>query len=340
MGPDAIAERKTEHGNPLPLLGLTVRLTLWNFECQPAPIKCEKWGKAILDALASRRLLPGEASKFAGRFGWASCNIFGRVGRGLLRPIHDQCRSKHARIGVQLRLSLEWWEEVLRTQVRALRPWAANHAHSVNLFADASGTPPYLGAVVIADGRVWFTHMEVPWSLLRNFLPREDAQILGLELPSIALGLCTFYWLLRRRNVRVWSDNTGSEGSLRKGAARQFDHSCLVRCMRLKAIELQANLRVDRVSTDDNVGDGPSRRDVALLRAMGAIEASRTCARVRHRTRPPSRVPCQVAPHLDDRFWEPAAWESLKLRFMQQRGCPKNRPSACEPGGGGHVRFV
>ena len=40
---------------------------------------------------------------------------------------------------------------------------------------------------------------------------REDAQIMGLELLAIALGLSKFGSMIKNRNLVIHSDNTGSE---------------------------------------------------------------------------------------------------------------------------------
>ena len=46
------------------------------------------------------------------------------------------------------------------------------------------------------------------------FKRRKDNQIMGLELLSISLGLCTFDSMIQGRRLVVHSDNRGSEVSL------------------------------------------------------------------------------------------------------------------------------
>ncbi|CAK0889687.1 unnamed protein product, partial [Prorocentrum cordatum] len=103
----------------------------------------------------------------------------------------------------------------------------------------------------------------------RIFQRRRDNQIQGLELLSIALGMCTFAGIAfacdcpRRRagcDLHIYSDNTGAESCLRKGAAKSFDHSCIVHSMWRRAVELDVDLAVFRVPTAENLADLPSRR--------------------------------------------------------------------------------
>ena len=53
--------------------------------------------------------------------------------------------------------------------------------------------------------------MEPPDAMLAKFKRRGDNQIMGLELLSISLGLCTFQDMLKKRRVIVHCDNSGSE---------------------------------------------------------------------------------------------------------------------------------
>ena len=85
------------------------------------------------------------------------------------------------------------------------------------------------------------------------FHKRADAQIMGLELLSIALGNCSciiyqgfcktpvfagissFAALIEHRNVVIWSDNVGAECSYRKGVAMLFQYKGLAGSLRVCA---------------------------------------------------------------------------------------------------------
>ena len=135
--------------------------------------------------------------------------------------------------------------------------------------------------------------MEPSTSTLACFRSRRDNQIISLVLLSIALELSTFSMILKGRRVRIWSDNNGSEASLRKGRARSFDHNALVHCLWRKAALDQLHLWVGRVPSELNIADPPSRESYEVLQALQAEP---------------------VPPVLDACFTCPEAWESLTIK--------------------------
>ncbi|CAK0879802.1 unnamed protein product [Prorocentrum cordatum] len=113
--------------------------------------------------------------------------------------------------------------------------------------------------------------MRAPASLVTAFERRRDNQIQGLELLSIALGMCTFAGELQGCDLHVYSDNTGAEACLRKGAAKAFDHSCIVHSMWKRAVELDVDLAVFRVPTALDAPPLLSPLVFALTRKRAAI---------------------------------------------------------------------
>ena len=91
-----------------------------------------------------------------------------------------------------LRRALIWWGTVLELGIVEHRPWEEPDTPIVHLFCDAAGDPARIAAVLHVDGRILSTDTAPPDSLMKHFRPREDSQIMGLELLSIALGLSTF----------------------------------------------------------------------------------------------------------------------------------------------------
>jgi len=97
-------------------------------------------------------------------------------------------------------------------------------------------------------------------------------------------GVCSFEDLIRGRDVVIWSDNSGAEHavakgavfcflvalilrlpstrSLRAGTTRNFDHCCLVHALWKHFVELGVQAFVKRVPTAENVADNPSRHAV------------------------------------------------------------------------------
>ena len=129
----------------------------------------------------------------------------------MLRPIYDQKTRRDGHMSSELRRALIWWTQILKSKLCERRSWTNAQAAPVHLFCDASGRPAHLGAVLIMDDKCYFTHYVPPAEVVNGFRRRNDNQIMGLELLSISLGLCTFADLIRGRNVVVHSDNTGAE---------------------------------------------------------------------------------------------------------------------------------
>ena len=92
------------------------------------------------------------------------------------------------------------------------------------------------------------------------------------------------------KNLHIYSDNSGAEHSTARGYAKEFDHTCLVHSIWLKALELGTGIFVSRVPTKLNLADDPSREDYKLLARMGAIRRE---------------------PWIDPRFLQRDTWVSL-----------------------------
>jgi hypothetical protein len=97
------------------------------------------------------------------------------------------------------------------------------------------------------------------------FQKRKDAQICGLEMLAIALGLSSFAEELRGRNVVIFSDNKGAEAAARKGTAKSWDHCQIIHEIWTMAFQIGAHLWIERVSSEDNISDLPSRTEYELL---------------------------------------------------------------------------
>ena len=120
--------------------------------------------------------------------------------------------------------------------------------------------------------------MRVPVNVTDKFESRNDAQIMCLELLAILMGLETFSERCRGKNIRVWTDNVGSEHALIKQAGRRTDHNAIVHSTWLTAARIGAGLFINRVPTHQNIADGPTRpnKDIAktLLNVLGAEEVN------------------------------------------------------------------
>ena len=258
LGNSSVAQRKVEWGNPLTVLGVRVSLTSSGAQFVPDDVKVAKWLARINKALSEKKLTCGEASKLSGALQWASQYIFKRLGRAMLRPLIEHTYGRGF-WRVRLEHCLEWWKQVLELKISQERARHGSVQKPFHLSADARSTPPRLAAVLICDGKFYYTEMAPPKELLEVLVKRNDNQIMGLEIMSIALGISSFSELIKSRKVRVWSDNKGAEGCTRKGAAKSFDHNSLIHAFWLRAAQLRLEVFISRVPTKDNIADDPSR---------------------------------------------------------------------------------
>ncbi len=102
------------------------------------------------------------------------------------------------------------------------------------------------------------------------------------EIIGILLAISTFADLLYDRKVVLYSDNkgmamhdrssctlrfvvAGAEHTTAKGSARAFDQNALVHEIWALAFEHRIHLWVERVASEYNISDSPSRRKYAIM---------------------------------------------------------------------------
>ena len=211
LGVSSVAAEKLEEGPSMVILGVESTVSDSGLRCIPDKKKRTKWIARIKKALASKKLTAGEASKLSGALQWATQNQFRRLGRAMLRPIYDQKTPIDGRMSNELRRALTWWIQILESNLCERRSCTNSRSEPEHQFCDASGSPAHSDAVHLIDNECYFTHYVPPAAVVNGFRRRSDNQIMGLELLSMSLGLCTFADLIRGRNVVVHSDNTGAE---------------------------------------------------------------------------------------------------------------------------------
>jgi len=269
LGETAIAEKKCAHGAALDILGLCVAPSADDIRVALSREKASKWLSEVREVLQRGRLSSGHASKLAGKLSFAAQASFWRLGRAMVRPFFQQQYNplREGCIGDMLHLALQWWEIVLAREAVEPISLCLCRSEVLDLFCDARSTPPRLAAVLVdAQRSIRYTDWAPPSDLMqRAWLVRGDNHIMSLELLAMALGLATFRRELAGKRLRVWTDNTGGEGALRRGSSKAVDHNRLVHATWLLATMFHVGLVVHRVPTDDNIADLPSREQYSLL---------------------------------------------------------------------------
>jgi hypothetical protein len=187
----------------------------------------------------------------------------------MLRPFFQQAYAfGDGRINRALEIAMKWWIAVLEYGIAEEFLWDAPSSALVHMFVDARGSPPRCAATLFINGRCLYTDGAPSAAVMAEFEERADAQIMGLEILAISLGMATFAAELHGRRVVVWSDNTGAEAASRGGSARSWDHAVLIHDIWSLALCNHTAVWIERVATDDNLADLPSRESYKLLRGL------------------------------------------------------------------------
>ena len=97
---------------------------------------------------------------------------------------------------------------------------------------------------------------------------------MGLEILAILFGLIAFAPVLAGRAVRIWTDNEGCAWSMMTGGAKCEDHNWLVHRVWSFCFRNFVTPWFCRVPSADNISDGPTRNDYAVVNALGACHVS------------------------------------------------------------------
>ena len=304
MGADAIAEKKLEYGNPLTVLGIDVEAGHEEVRATVNQEKAQCWSNTLKAALDQQvpTMAPSDAGKMAGRLSFAARSTFRFMGRAMVKPFYAQQYAATGRkakggaaailrMGPDLRAASEWWIEILKAKWSESRR-LNTRTEVVELFCDASSTPPHVAAVLLKKGRLSYTDMPVPQELMDRLPIRKDKQIMALEILAIALGLSTFHGEVAGAVLRIWTDNVGCELSIKRGSSKREDHNLMVHAIWLMCARKDMTIWLERVPTDDNISDCPSRQDYRLLQQLGAVWAE---------------------PKMEKAFLEPDDWRNVAL---------------------------
>ena len=86
---------------------------------------------------------------------------------------------------------------------------------------------------------------------------------------AVVLALLSFAPWFRGARLRIWVDNTCAEKMLFRGSGRAPDHN-RAHFVWTWALEQWCSLWLERVPSEDNLADEPSRQKFRTLQALGA----------------------------------------------------------------------
>ena len=248
----------------------------------------QKRKEEILDEIdgimCSGVLPPGQAGKLRGKLMFGASQLWGKVGRAFLRSLSERQYSNYSatKINPAITRSLHEWKFLLeRGPPRPIDPVAKRLVDAV-VFTDGSypdgkvGAPerPWIGGVLFVRGRRPLQFgCEVQQNLIDEWIPRKS-QIAMVELFATIVALETFRSDLKGSSSLLFVDSESVQGALVKGYSAREDMCELVSVFWRIALDLMANLYIDRISTDANPADHPSRDRMEVGRDLGWVEVS------------------------------------------------------------------
>lgn len=270
------------------ILGVT-----YNLESMVLEIKADRKKDLIeeIDSiLASRLLDPGSAGKLKGKLMFGASQLWGKVGRAFLRPISERQYSRFPVNGSfsldeALKISLVHWKGLIQAGPPRQIDTKVSKRSDVVIFTDGFTSDPRdrvkqpdrVGAVLFdpnLGAPVQFSEV-IPVSVQKRWLHRTT-QIVPIEMLAPFLALATFNKRLRNSDVIVLIDSESVEASLVKGYSSREDLCELISIFWDLIIECEVRVFIDRVSTDANPADWPSRGNLGRGESVGWRTAGQT----------------------------------------------------------------
>ena len=125
----------------------------------------------------------------------------------------------------------------------------------------------------VKSGLLSFLSEKVPKHIMDRFEEREN-QVVVTELSAVLVALLTWREELAGRDLVVLVDAEAVEAALVKGTSAAADLGHLIELVWKVAVEAKVAVYFDRVPTDANLSDGPSRGFLDELRRRGAVRCA------------------------------------------------------------------
>jgi len=253
----------------------------------------------IKEILRVDRLGAGQAAKLKGKLNFVSSQFLGRCGRAALRALSERQYSvdpdtrltrvrrekttrgprgpKKAKTSEEeedpdtpAKKALLLWQAILKEgSARPIPQRIGGPADAIictdGFFpdpVDVGKKPPRVGGVMFARWRskaVCFSSI-VTRRIMEKWMPRKT-QIAQVELLAIVAAIETFGAELAHKRVVVLVDSESALGAAIKGYSTKQDISDLVTRLWETIARHRMIVYFDRISTDANISDGPSRND-------------------------------------------------------------------------------
>ena len=229
--------------------------------------------ETIDSVLESGLLDPGLAGKLKGKLMFGASQLWGKVGRAFFRPLSERQYMKdlhgdRMEINPAIVRSLIYWKKLVQHGPPREISLRAEKSSDVVIFTDGftpdqrkdEAGPDRIGAVMFDRRAVAPKQISevIPTAVSDKWL-RRKTQIVPIEMIAPILAIQTFRDHLRNKDVLLLIDSEAVEAALVKGYSSKEDLCELVEIFWELALEYRINFFIDRVSTDANPADWPSR---------------------------------------------------------------------------------
>ena len=278
-------QKKLQLSSAPTILGVTYNLDSMQLEIKDD--RKSELTEEIVSILKSDQLDPGTAGKIKGKLMFGASQLWGKIGRAFLRVISERQYSRFPTgpsfsLDKPLRVALGHWLSLIKDgPPRTIDRQVSKRADAV-IFTDGFTPDPRIraqqkeldrvGAVLFdrrLDHPLQFTEI-VPDHVSQKWLHRAT-QIIPIEMVAPILALCAFRERLFNADVIRLIDSEVVEAALVKGYSSKADVCELISVFWDLALELRCRLFIDRVSTDANPADWPSRNDLDRGASVGWV---------------------------------------------------------------------
>ena len=264
-------ERKLQLSLSPVILGVTFNLEQLVLEIKEQ--RKQELLETIDSVLESGLLDPGLAGKLKGKLMFGASQLWGKVGRAFFRPLSERQYMKdlhgdRMEINPAIVRSLIYWKKLVQRGPPREISLRAEKSSDVVIFTDGftpdqrkdEAGPDRIGAVMFDRRAVAPKQISevIPTAVSDKWL-RRKTQIVPIEMIAPILAIQTFRDHLRNKDVLLLIDSEAVEAALVKGYSSKEDLCELVEIFWELALEYRINFFIDRVSTDANPADWPSR---------------------------------------------------------------------------------
>ena len=261
---------KLQLGDHLPILGIQYDLN--EFRLTVTSDRKKDLINEVFEVMRTRSIGSGQAGKLRGKLGFAASMFWGKIGRAFFRSLSERQYDQKGSTDLSpaILASLAQWIKILVKGTPRPIEITDNMPADITIFTDGfypnpilgeSGTPGVGGVIFDRSRSAPITFFnEISDDLMSSWLPRAT-QISMIEMFAPILVLAGLGNEIEGRSSVILIDNEAVESALIKGYSRKDDLCALTGIFWDLCERLKIEAYVDRVSTDANIADGPSRND-------------------------------------------------------------------------------